>query len=272
MKRKILTTVIAVAMAIGLVACGSITKEDTKATTESTEEVETTETIESSTEAEEEKLTTEESTESTTETDVNASTETSEAENAPAFTYTDKSGTLYVTQTVNVRDLPDTSGNKVGSLKTNDEVTVTGQCNETGWYRISYDGAVAYVSNAYVSSEKVAVQNNANSGTGNSAAGNNGGSTSASAGAPSGTTLEENIAYAQSLGYDPYVVTWISDTDSVTYYVVNGHGGGRTMEPDLDRPGYAELVSSVCVYDDANMSVMKDTWHLTGEIPVYPGN
>ena len=83
---------------------------------------------------------------------------------------------------------------------------------------------------------------------------------------------DPSVAYAQSLGYDPYVVTWISDTDSVTYYVVNGHGGGRTMEPDLDRPGYAELVSSVCVYDDANMSVMKDTWHLTGEIPVYPGN
>ena len=211
MKRKILTTVIAVAMAIGLVACGSTTMEDTKATTESTEEVETTETIESSTEAEEEKLTTEESTESTTETDVNASTETSEAENAPAFTYTDKSGTLYVTQTVNVRDLPDTSGNIVGSLKTNDEVTVTGQCNETGWYRISYGGGVAYVSNSYVASEKVAVQNNANSGANNSGAGN-GGSSSASASAPSGnnggsvqyfTSESEAVAHATSvLGHD----------------------------------------------------------------------
>jgi ABC-type glycerol-3-phosphate transport system substrate-binding protein len=41
MKRKILTTVIAVAMAIGLVACGSTTKEDTKATTESSKVDET---------------------------------------------------------------------------------------------------------------------------------------------------------------------------------------------------------------------------------------
>ena len=204
MKKKILTAIVIVAMAIGLVACGSTTKEDTKATTESTEEVETTETIESSTEAEEEKLTTEESTESTTETDVNVSTETSEAENTPVFTYTDKSGTLYATQTVNVRDLPDTSGNMIGSLKTNDEVTVTGQCNETGWYRISYDGAVAYVSNAYVSSEKVAVQNNANSGAGNggsasasASSGNNGGSVQYF------TSESEAVAHATSvLGHD----------------------------------------------------------------------
>lgn len=210
MKRKILTTVIAVAMAIGLVACGSTTKEDTKATTESTEEVETTETIESSTEAEEEKLTTEESTENAAEESTESATENA-AENE-AYTYADMSATMYATQTVNVRDLPDTSGKKVGGLKTNDEVTVTGQCNETGWYRISYGGGVAYVSNSYVASEKVAVQNNANSGAGNSAAGNNGGSASASASAPSGnnggsvqyfTSESEAVAHATSvLGHD----------------------------------------------------------------------
>ena len=223
MKRKILTTVIAVAMAIGLVACGSTTKEDTKATTESTEEVETTETIESTTEAEEEKLTIEESTESTTETDVNASTETSEAENAPAFTYTDKSGTLYVTQTVNVRDLPDTSGNKVGSLKTNDEVTVTGQCNETGWYRISYDGAVAYVSNAYVSSEKVAVQNNANSGANNNGAGN-GGSTSASVPASSGVPETEIESFCAANGWSLGTMQYVDENTYTYTEAVTGSG------------------------------------------------
>ena len=231
MKRKILTTVIAVAMAIGLVACGSTTKEDTKATTESTEEVETTETIESTTEAEEEKLTIEESTESTTETDVNASTETSEAENAPAFTYTDKSGTLYVTQTVNVRDLPDTSGNKVGSLKTNDEVTVTGQCNETGWYKVEYaNDKVGYVSNAYASTDKPAVQNNANSGANNSGAGN-GGSTSASA-SSSPQTLSELLAYGAERGWYPmpykedygsyFVVYYFAGTDGTSEATLNG--------------------------------------------------
>lgn len=223
MKRKILTTVIAVAMAICLVACGSTTNEDTKATTESTEE-ETTETIESSTEAEEEKLTTEESTESTTETDVNVSTETSEAENTPAFTYTDKSGTLYATQTVNVRDLPDTSGNTIGSLKTNDEVTVTGQCNETGWYRISYGGGVAYVSNSYVASEKVAVQNNANSDANNSGAGNGG---SASAGAPASNGVAESdiTSFCASNGW---ALGSIQQVDSDTYtYIEACTGAGH---------------------------------------------
>lgn len=233
MKRKILTTVIAVAMAIGLVACGSTTKEDTKATTESTEEVETTETIESSTEAEEEKLTTEESTESTTETDVNAATETSEAENAPAFTYTDKSGTLYVTQTVNVRDLPDTSGNKLTTIKAGTELILLGQCNETGWYKVEYaNDKVGYVSNAYASTDKPAVQNNANSGANNSGAGN-GGSTSASASnSSSPQTLSELLAYGAERGWYPmpycedygdyFVVYYFAGTDGTSPATIDG--------------------------------------------------
>ena len=74
------------------------------------------------------------------------------------YTYTDMSATMYVQQTVNVRDLPDTSGNKLGSLSTNDEIAISGQCNETSWYRFEYNGSVAYVSNKYVGDNKVEVQ------------------------------------------------------------------------------------------------------------------
>ena len=73
------------------------------------------------------------------------------AEPQQQYTYTDMSAAMYATQTVNVRNLPSTDGEKVGSLSTNEEITVTGQCNETGWYRFEYSGAVAYVSNNYVS-------------------------------------------------------------------------------------------------------------------------
>lgn len=50
-----------------------------------------------------------------------------------------------------------TDGNRLGGLSTNDEVTVSGQCNETGWYRFEYNGQTAYVSNSYVSDAKIEV-------------------------------------------------------------------------------------------------------------------
>ena len=78
-------------------------------------------------------------------------------ESEQQYTYTDMSATMYATQTVNIRTLPSTDGEKVGSLSTNQEVNITGQCNETSWYRFEYNGQTAYVSNNYVSENKVEV-------------------------------------------------------------------------------------------------------------------
>ena len=75
------------------------------------------------------------------------------------------SATMYAQRAVNVRDLPDTSGNKIGGLSTNQEVSVTGQCNETGWYRISYNGSEAFVSDKYLGDSKVEVKQTAQSNT-----------------------------------------------------------------------------------------------------------
>ncbi len=72
------------------------------------------------------------------------------------YTYADLNKTMYAKSSVNVRSLPSTSGTKLGSLKKNNEVTVTGQCNETGWYRIVYGDGEAFVSNKYLSDEKAA--------------------------------------------------------------------------------------------------------------------
>ena len=85
-----------------------------------------------------------------------------------AYTYTDMSATMYAQSSVNVRDLPSTDGEKLGALSTNQEVAVSGQCIETGWYRIEYDGQTAYVSNNYLSDTKVEV---AQSGSGGSSSG-----------------------------------------------------------------------------------------------------
>ena len=75
-----------------------------------------------------------------------------------SYTYTDMDVTMYAQQTANVRSMPSTDGEKVGSLSVNDEVKVTGQCAETSWYRIEYSGNTAYVSNSYLGNEKVAVE------------------------------------------------------------------------------------------------------------------
>lgn len=73
------------------------------------------------------------------------------------YTFEDMEATKYAKSTVNVRSLPNTDGEKLGGLSTNDEVKVTGKCNETGWYRIEYKDSVAYVSDSYLVDKKVEV-------------------------------------------------------------------------------------------------------------------
>lgn len=108
-------------------------------------------------------------TEISTETEIKGSMEsvsdieTTESENVPevmvpSYTYADLSKTMYASVEVNVRDLPSTDGNKLGALSKAQEIVVTGQCNETGWYRITYNGAVAYVSNNYLQDTKPEIQ------------------------------------------------------------------------------------------------------------------
>ena len=168
MKHKILTMILLASLTVSmLTGCGqteTASTADTQ-TTETTaqpeepeqaEEVvtETTETEVSS--VEEPEATTEPSTEEP-EANTEPSTEEVTEEPKPEYTYTDMSATMYATQTVNVRNLPNTDGEKVGSLSTNQEVAITGQAS-TGWYRIQYNGSEAYVSNKYLSDEKVEVK------------------------------------------------------------------------------------------------------------------
>lgn len=82
------------------------------------------------------------------------------ATKSTAYTYADLSKTMYAKSTVNVRSLPSTSGNRLGSLSKNQEVAVTGQCNETGWYRISFNNGEGFVSNKYLTDEPVATAAN----------------------------------------------------------------------------------------------------------------
>ena len=73
------------------------------------------------------------------------------------YTYSELSQTMYAKSAVNIRDLPSTDGKKIGSLKTSQEITVTGKCDQTGWYRFELNNTTGYVSDKYIVSEKPAV-------------------------------------------------------------------------------------------------------------------
>lgn len=83
-------------------------------------------------------------------------TETTTAADA-GYTYSELNQTMYAKSAVNVRDLPSTDGKKIGSLKASQEITVTGKCDQTGWYRFDLNGTTGYVSDKYIVSEKPAV-------------------------------------------------------------------------------------------------------------------
>ncbi len=152
MKKSLVAAMFAVMM-ISLVGCGKASEPMPIEATEVVEEV--TETVEEVTETVEETTEVSEPAEEPTETPV------AEEPSSP-YSYTELSQTMYAQSTVNVRDLPEQTGAKLGSLSTNQEVTVLGQCNETGWYKISYNGGEAYVSDSYLGSEKVAVKSSQN--------------------------------------------------------------------------------------------------------------
>ena len=95
-------------------------------------------------------------------------TETTTAADA-GYTYSELSQTMYAKYAVNVRDLPSTDGKKIGSLKASQEITVTGKCDQTGWYRFELNNTTGYVSDKYIVSEKPAVNTVASTGNSNAA-------------------------------------------------------------------------------------------------------
>lgn len=172
--RRVLMKKILIATLLGcllLVGCGSNENEVTQENdvVESTSEVvEDTTTLESETIEDistMENETIEETSTMENESETIEDTTTLESENveeptpnedvAPTYTFVDMNTTMYAKQSVNVRDIPSSDGNKLGGLTTNQEVIVNGQCNETSWYRIEYNGSVGYVSNNYLVSEKI---------------------------------------------------------------------------------------------------------------------
>ena len=258
MKQKILTMILLASLTVSmLTGCGQTETASTvdTQTTETTaqpeepeqaEEVvaETTETEVAS--AEEPEATTESSTEEVTPEPTEETTEEPE----PEYTYTDMNATMYAQQTVNVRDLPDTSGNKLGSLSTNDEIKISGQCNETGWYMFEYNDSVAFVSNKYIGENKVEVQQQVTA---------NNGSEQAQAPSTPASNYEKNVWYDMG---EYFFIMCNSQEEADNYYMscfdnhddYNIRATLQSRYPDrhtyvIGRPNYVTLV--VAVYPTA---------------------
>lgn len=70
-----------------------------------------------------------------------------------SFTVEDLSATMYASDSVNVRSGPNADYKRIGGLKKNEAVKVTGRAS-TGWYRVDFKGEVGYVSNSYLTDKK----------------------------------------------------------------------------------------------------------------------
>ena len=197
------------------------TETGTEVSTEVIGEAENTEAVTESTDVP--------STEVVTDTTSSETTDVPSSENtqpqAPTYTYTELNKTMYAKSSVNVRNLPSTDGEKIGSLSKAQEVKVTGQCNETKWYRIDLNGTVAYVSNSYLVDTKPAEETT----TGGNDTPSTGGDTSSSNGdtvTVNGMTLNveglssDGIAIRKELANAGYYNPVWSASDSGYYMLI----------------------------------------------------
>ena len=191
MKRNslpVIMVLIAAVFSVSLSACGNQTGKEANAAEAETTVEETDEEIEEETEEEIEEEAEEESEEETdeeikeepeeeteeeieeeTEEEIEEETE-AEIEEEPQkevadYTVEDiEAKTMYASTSLNVRTGPSTEYSKAGSLSVNEAVTVTGVA-DTGWYRLDYNGAEAYVSNKYLQDTQIASSSSASAST-----------------------------------------------------------------------------------------------------------
>lgn len=76
-----------------------------------------------------------------------------EASSSDGFSVTSLSTVLYAIDILNVREQPSTEAKVVGQLNPGDEAIVTG-LTSSGWYRLDYNGGIAFAFGEYLSSER----------------------------------------------------------------------------------------------------------------------
>ncbi len=134
-------------------------------------------------------------------------------------------GTMYARAAVNVRNQPSTDGEKVGQLTQGQEVTVTGQCEETGWYQIELNGEAAFVSNSYIVAEKPATAAKTNQTAGNTGnQGSGSGQTTGQGTAPETAAKTDNAATEAQLCNGDFVALLNADRQALGLSTVTANG------------------------------------------------
>ena len=168
-----------------------------------------------------------------------------ETEKVGDYSYTKMDVTMYAKSSVNVRSIPDTTGDKIGKLASGDAVKVTGQCVETGWYRIDLgNGKIGYVSSDYIVAEKKT--GTTSTATGGSTANGGSGSTTTASGsstvnATDSGTMSDFLSYLnqQRAAMGLSEISWDSSLaaeaqkraeEVVSNFNHDGFGGGTYLE------------------------------------------
>lgn len=164
---------------------------------------------------------------------------------------------MFAKSSVNVRKGPSADDEKLGSLSTAQEVTVTG-LTSSNWYRISYNDGTAYVSAEYLQNEKPVVQTAKKSSGGSSGGASSGGSAAAG---PTEADLytvyseaEMDAAYASgdmalfnqmiTTNTDAYDAKWGTTWGSASAQAPTTSGGGSSSGGSSDGSSSTEKSTS----------------------------
>lgn len=164
---------------------------------------------------------------------------------------------MFAKSSVNVRKGPSADDEKLGSLSTAQEVTVTG-LTSSNWYRISYNDGTAYVSAEYLQNEKPVVQTAKKSSGGSSGGASSGGSAAAG---PTEADLytvyseaEMDAAYASgdmalfnqmiTANTDAYDAKWGTTWGSASAQAPTTSGGGSSSGGSSDGSSSTEKSTS----------------------------
>lgn len=148
--------------------------------------------------------------------------------------------TKYSTAWLNIRKGPGTEWDKVGAFNVNDEVKVTGAC-DNGWSRVDYKGEEAYVSSKYLSDKKIEVPKPADITSGNYSDTAKVAAEMASRPGMSGRLYIPGVGLNVAI-FNGWSQGVIDAKDSAGTY---SYGGGQMMIADHKNQGFSAIKSAV---------------------------